>query len=467
MTAPSSPAVHVEGVNRAFAKLGYVTLALAGIFNLGALWVTETRYNQLSESLEVALRTQATLESIEHIRTYIVDAETSQRGYVITGDTTYLVPLRAAANNIGSELSSLKDQLKGNPVHDSLLDEVQRVITEKMDEMEKNVELRRTEGFDAARSSVLTHAGKLSMETLRLTLDGMAREEQRVRATGVESLRFDQRAIRLGVFAMSLLNLLLITFGAAFLWGELVRRSRESVALITRGRQLAIEVDERTAQLRELSRFLENVREQEKSRVARDLHDELGATLVAAKIDLQLMRDRGQGDAGLMTRLQRVSAALDEAVAVKRRIIEDLRPTLLDNLGIGAALRWQCEEYAKRTNRPCNVKLAENELKLGPEISIAIYRIVQEALTNTAKYAQAKNVDVSLDRDGERWHLRIFDDGVGIDLAKQHHPTSHGLISIRERVRALGGELRFAGGPGMGTTVDVWLPDDATRGIAA
>jgi signal transduction histidine kinase len=465
MKPTSAPAV--QRVNRAFAKLGYVTLMLAAVFNLGALWVTETSYDKLRANSEVTLRTQETLASIERIRTYVVDAETSQRGYVITGDTTYLVPLRAAANSLGSELSSLTELVKGNPVHDSLLEEIQRLTAEKMDEVEKQVELRRTDGFDAARAVVMTHAGKLTMATLRLALDGMAREEQRVRAVRVEGLRFDQRAIRLGVFAMALVNLLLVTFGVVFLWAELMRRSREAAVLAARGTQLSVEVDERTAQLRELSRFLENVREQEKGRVARDLHDELGGTLAAAKIDLQLLRDQVQSNAGVMTRLQRISAALDEAIAVKRRIIEDLRPTLLDNLGIGAALRWQCEEYAKRTNCPCNVKLAEEELKLAPEISIAIYRIVQEALTNTAKYAQAKNVDVSLDRDGERWHLRIFDDGVGIDLAKQHHPTSHGLISIRERVRALGGEVRFGGGPGMGTTVDVWFPGDATGGTVA
>jgi signal transduction histidine kinase len=156
--------------------------------------------------------------------------------------------------------------------------------------------------------------------------------------------------------------------------------------------------------------------------------------------------------------MQRVNAALDDAITVKRRIIEELRPTLLDNLGIGAALRWQCEQFTKRTGCRCEPQLAEHDLQLSPELSIAIYRIVQEALTNVTKYAKANSVQVQLDRDGPRWHLRVHDDGVGLDIAKQHHPTSHGLISIRERVRALGGELRISGGPGMGTTIDAWFP---------
>jgi signal transduction histidine kinase len=231
--------------------------------------------------------------------------------------------------------------------------------------------------------------------------------------------------------------------------------------LAERGRKLSEEVEARVAQLRELSRFLEQVREEEKQRVARELHDELGGTLTAAKIDLQLIGDRVQSDAAISTRIGRIHAALDDAIAVKRRIIEDLRPTLLDNLGIGAALRWQCDQFTKRTGCVCETALVERELQLSPDLSIAVYRIVQEALTNVAKYAKAKSVEVELRREGDRWHLRVHDDGVGLDLAKQHHPTSHGLISIRERVRALGGELRISGGPGLGTTIEAGGPGDA------
>jgi hypothetical protein len=222
----------------------------------------------------------------------------------------------------------------------------------------------------------------------------------------------------------------------------------------------------RQQQLRELSRFLEQVREEEKQRVARELHDELGGTLTAAKIDLQLIGDRLQSDAAISTRIHRVNAALDDAIAVKRRIIEDLRPTLLDNLGIGAALRWQCDQFTKRTGCVCKTVLAERELQLPPELSIAVYRIVQEALTNVAKYAKAKSVEVDLRREGGRWHLRVHDDGVGLDLAKQHHPTSHGLISIRERVRALGGELRIGGGRAW-ATIEAWLPGGTAGGRRA
>ena len=445
--------------DRTAAGIGYAALMLAAVINLAAVWVTEKSYDRLRGNTDVAFRTQQTLAMIERVRVLLVDAETGARGYVITGDAAYLTPTRDAEREIGVELAALSQRSAANAVQSSLMETVRTLAAAIMREVAAIVELRRNEGFDAARAAVATHHEKLAMDALRLALDGMAQEERRVRATRIDELYFDQRAMRLGIFAIAIVNFLLVSIGAVFLWRDLVRRARESAMLAARSADLAVEVDARTAQLRELSRFLQSDREREKAQVARELHDELGGALAAAKIDLQLLRERGPAAPDAPGRLDRINHALDEAVVAKRRIVEDLRPTLLDNLGISAALRWQCEQYAKRTSCPCNVMLGDADLTLSPDLSIAIYRIVQEALTNTSKYAQAKNVDVSLQREGGRWHLRVHDDGVGIDLAKQHHPTSHGLISIRERARALGGEVRFSGGSGKGTTVDVWFPD--------
>ena len=150
--------------------------------------------------------------------------------------------------------------------------------------------------------------------------------------------------------------------------------------------------------------------------------------------------------------------AIDDAVQVKRRIIEDLRPTLLDNLGIGAALKWQCGQFSKRVDVPCRVEMEDEDLRLSPAYSIAFYRVVQESLTNIGKYAKAKNVAVSLQRDGDHWVLRIADDGVGIDTTKPHNATAHGLLSMRERAHALGGTFSIQGQPGRGTVVEIRVP---------
>ena len=455
------PAIQVNAlspVKRLPAKAGFLALLLVAIFNLSALWLTETSYDRIRATTRAAVDTQQVLAAIERVRVSLLDAEAAQRNYLMTGDASQLAPYEAAAASLNAEIADLRQQVAGNPVHMSLTSGLEHEAKSLLVELGSAIELRRSAGFDAAREALALNSGRIRMDTLRLTLDGMRQEEQRTRDESLQVLRTDTITIRLGVIAMALLNLLLVSFGVVFLWREIRRQTRERVFLAERGRRLSDEVETRTAQLRELSRFLEDVREEEKQRVARELHDELGGTLTAAKIDLQLMGDRMHAEPAVAARMQRVNAALDDAITVKRRIIEELRPTLLDNLGIGAALRWQCEQFMKRTGCRCSLRLAEQDLQLSPELSIATYRIVQEALTNVTKYAKAKSVEVHLDRDGPRWHLRVHDDGVGLDIAKQHHPTSHGLISIRERVRSLGGELRISGGPGLGTTIDAWFP---------
>ena len=212
--------------------------------------------------------------------------------------------------------------------------------------------------------------------------------------------------------------------------------------------KLEAAISERTAELTGLSHYLQQLQEEERAKIAREIHDELGGTLVAAKIDLQLLSDKLAGGEPQRARLVRMMAAIDDAIQVKRRIIEDLRPTLLDNLGIGAALKWQCSQFSKRMSVPCRVELEDDGLRFSPTYSIAFYRVVQEALTNITKYAKPKNVAVSLQRDGDQWVLRIADDGVGMDTAKKHNPTAHGLVSMRERARALGGDFSIQGHPG-------------------
>jgi len=449
----------IANLRRVSAQLGFVVLGLAAVFNLGALSVAETSYEQLQVSSAAVVQTQRVTNAIDRLRIHLLDAETGQRGYLLTADPAYLLPYNEARTHLTEDLDALEALVAENAVQVNQLVTVRRLVKEELDALETPIDARRSGGLEAALPIVMTHAGKIAMDTVRAALDGMLEEEARVRRMRMGGLAQHQRAIRLGFFAEASLNLLLVTLGAIFLGRELRRHGRERLALQERGKTLEAQVRERTAQLTELSRFQEHVREDEKKRVARELHDELGGTLTAAKIDLQLVADRLKGDPSIAPRMARISAALDDAIAVKRRIIEDLRPTLLDNLGICAALRWQCEEFAKRTGCACRANCPPDESELPtPEQSVALYRIVQEALTNIAKYAKATLVEVDLERTNEHWSLRVRDDGVGMDPEKQHHPTSHGLISIRERVRSLGGDVLVHGRPGAGTSIEVTLP---------
>jgi signal transduction histidine kinase len=155
-------------------------------------------------------------------------------------------------------------------------------------------------------------------------------------------------------------------------------------------------------------------------------------------------------------KLNRALMILDEGVEMKRRIIEELRPTLLDNLGISSALDWQVRQACERAGLACELNLAD--LELPPEVSIALYRIVQEALTNVVKYASARNVDVELLGDAEGASLIVHDDGAGLPSGVESSRLSHGIVGMRQRVRALDGTFKISSRPGSGTTIEVFIP---------
>jgi signal transduction histidine kinase len=155
-------------------------------------------------------------------------------------------------------------------------------------------------------------------------------------------------------------------------------------------------------------------------------------------------------------KLNRAITVLDEGVEMKRRIIEELRPTLLDNLGISSALDWQVRQSCERAGLQCELNLAE--LDLPSDASIAIYRIVQEAMTNIVKYASARTVDVELLGDAEGVSLIVHDDGAGLPAGVESNRLSHGIIGMRQRVRALNGTFKISSRPGTGTTIEVFIP---------
>jgi signal transduction histidine kinase len=201
------------------------------------------------------------------------------------------------------------------------------------------------------------------------------------------------------------------------------------------------------------------VREEEKAKLARDIHDELGGLLVSAKMDVAWVAKRVHDrDAEAVAKLERALQALDDGVEIKRRIIEDLRPTLLDNLGLAAALEWQVHEICDRAGLACELATPGDDSAIPPVTAIALYRIVQEALTNIVKYAHATRVTVFLGLDADTLTLLIEDDGVGIPEQAQHNRLSHGIAGMRQRVRALHGEFAIARRREGGTSVEVNLP---------
>lgn len=440
--------------------VGIAVLALVALVNVGALNAAEQGFLELRRTAEWVQHTQKVQIRIEHLLRLAVDAETGQRGYLLTGRDTQLGRYVDARNEIPVSVNELRMLVRDSPVQAALLANVGALLDARLAILERGIALKRANDESGLADYVQQREGKITMDSLRLSLDGMANEERLQYERRFSGFERSLVAIRWGFFLVVGLNLLLITLGAVLLGRDARRGRREALEATEHNARLAREVLDRTAELTALSHYLQRLQEDEKARLAREIHDELGGTLAAAKIDLQMLANKLPADDARQTRLVRAMSAIDDAVQVKRRIIEDLRPSLLDNLGVAAALKWQCSEYEKRSGVPCRVELDDDDLVLPSAPSIALYRVTQEALTNIGKYAQAKNVAVSLRRRGDSWVLRIADDGVGLDPARAQHSGGYGLLTMRERVRALGGDFSIHGRPGEGTVVEVTLPGD-------
>ena len=200
------------------------------------------------------------------------------------------------------------------------------------------------------------------------------------------------------------------------------------------------------------------IREQEKSRVARELHDELAQSLTALKMDAIWSRDNLRDDAeGVRSKLEEMLAMLDMSVAATRRIAADLRPLVLDDLGLVPAIEWLAQNFSQRTGVACELE-ADEELELQEPYATAVFRIVQESLANVAKHARAREVRVGVLRVGPEVRLSVVDDGVGFDPSAARKPNSLGLAGLRERAQLVRGAVSVRSEPGRGTTVEALIP---------
>jgi PAS domain S-box-containing protein len=200
------------------------------------------------------------------------------------------------------------------------------------------------------------------------------------------------------------------------------------------------------------------IRESEKTRIARELHDELAQSLTALKMDATWVRDNlTESTPSLRAKVNDMMTLLDEAVTATRRIAADLRPLLLDDLGLIPAIEWLVDNFKQRTGLRCTL-LANQHLELKEPYATAVFRIVQESLVNVAKHAKASRVEVKIDQFGDTVQLSVQDDGQGFSITAPRNPQSLGLMGLRERALLLKGNIDIVSQPGAGTRIEVHLP---------
>lgn len=217
-------------------------------------------------------------------------------------------------------------------------------------------------------------------------------------------------------------------------------------------------------QLRNLHKHSQDVRERERTRIAREIHDELGQVLTALKMDLSYLAKKLPRDfTSLETKIDLMLRFVDMTIQSVKRITMDLRPGILDHLGLVAAIEWQADEFQKRTGVRCSVTVDSEEIILRPDQSTSVFRIFQEALTNIARHARATEVKTSLAAKNGVLEMTVRDNGIGITGEQIENPKSYGLMGIKERAYFCGGEARIIGQKGKGTTLVICIPFDETR----
>ena len=216
----------------------------------------------------------------------------------------------------------------------------------------------------------------------------------------------------------------------------------------------------RAAQLSRLARHVIRVGDNEKARLARELHNELGSNLTAVNLDVAAVEDKLKvSDPALAVRLRRALDSLRTVVGLSRRVIEELRPSALDNMDLAEALRGYCEDFTERTGLECAADLAEIGT-LDRDRSIALFRVAQQALENAAAHARPSRVTLSLTREENGLRMRITDNGSGMPDDALDRPAAHGLLEARERIAMIGGDFTVGpGDQGRGTLVHVFVPD--------
>jgi signal transduction histidine kinase len=440
---------------------GMVTLMLAVFAALVLIGINEVGHDRSTRALDSMSREFETRASLDRLVQNLLDAETGSRGFLLTGDPRYLEPYNAAVASIGRNLDALREAYRGSPAESAMLEQLSRNAQRKLADVELSVRMRREGREESWNTVLLTDVGKEQMDAIRevagrLAVNATARIEQS-RQQVRHTLMIERGAIALAT---------LVALLAFWLY------RRQTIALELAGERqqqvlqqerdlLEQQVRDRTATLAELATHLQQVREEERGHLARELHDELGALLTAAKLDVARLKSRlGPEGSEVVQRLQHLTETLNSGIALKRRIIEDLRPSSLSNLGLTASLEILAREFSERSGVEVTTSLEPVELDEAQQLTA--YRLVQESLTNMAKYAQARHAEIAVHGMGALVEVAVRDDGKGFEPVRSR-PSTHGLAGMRHRVEAAGGRLTVESQPGNGTRVAAVLPALVTQ----
>lgn len=439
-------------------RAGLLIVVLLLSFVLGLAWLVAGQWQ--SESSRAALEDlRARAARLHHLDTLLLqmlDAESSVRGYLLTRNPVYLAPYQDGQAALEHTLAALRADDWADERQRDAIEQLAMLVDMRWTLLTRSIERGAPDGAEQPDGST----GKQVTDDIRtriLTLRARTRTE--IDATQDDAFaRFGDARTMNRVLGASVLALLLVLVVVLYRQDRL--RERMAQLLRSENERLQTEVAHRTQELSSLATYLTNAREAEQARLARELHDELGALLTAAKLDAGWIARKLPADtmAPLHSRFERLLDTLNQGIALKRKVVAGLRPPLLSELGLVEALRalpdsGDIGEHGGRLE----VDLPDALPDLPAQTALALYRIAQEALTNVRRYARASRVQLRLHTEGDELVLAVEDDGIGFDPAAQAH-NRHGLAGMAHRVQMLSGRLEIDSRPGKGTRITARVP---------
>ena len=416
---------------------------------VAVLFVSEDTYNTTVESVGSGIAIADARVKSARLLQVLADAQTAEYGYLATGQPAFVAQFEEARRQLPDAQSAVTRFLVSQGAVGAETARMVVAVTEReIEQGARSFDLARSGNAAAAIDLAAREASRTEIQTLRQALQPALEKAASVQTANRAAI-YD--ALWLGRVVVGLLTL--ATLGSLWIWFTQLRRKDEEGQAQRVG--LAAEVRCRNDQLTGLASYLQSVREEERSSVARVLHDEVGALLTVSKLEIARARNRAGLNADMVVSLDRVSAVLNKGIALTRRMTEELTPSSLPQLGLTVALETLCKDMGVRLALPVSVSLVA--LHLPPQSELAVYRFVQEALTNIGKYAKASWVTVTLTAADGHAAAEVQDDGVGFDCYGSR-TGQHGLSGMQFRAESLGGFMSVRSAPGEGTTLRIEFP---------